>query len=102
MKVIDEAVLDKFRTAHYCEYCQRWCERTDPHHWKPKGMGSGSRLDIPRNLIALCRECHNKAEDGNIPRHVILALIAVREQVWPDAIEAEIYLLLRTPKEEMP
>ncbi len=100
--ITNEAVLDLFRTSGPCEYCGRWCERRDPHHARAKGLGGGSRLDLPINLISLCRKHHDEAHAGNIPRHVILALIAVRERKWPEEIEAEIHLLLRTPKGDMP
>ena len=37
----------------------------DIHHIEPKGMGGRPNADTPDNLIALCRECHEKAH-GNI------------------------------------
>ncbi len=104
MKVIDENCLDKFRQAPLCEYCHAVNrDGLHPHHWYAKGMGGASRLDIRENLIALCACCHQKVHDGNIPRHVILALIAVRCHAFPDNVKAMVHRLLRTlPGEEMP
>ncbi len=88
MKIIDEACLDKFRQAPQCEYCHKVnYGQLEPHHWRAKGMGGACRMDTSINLISLCRLCHQKCEDGNIPRHVILALIAVREQLSPVQIK---------------
>ncbi len=103
MKIIDEACLDKFRQAPACEYCGI-AGRGDlhPHHWYAKGMGGASRLDIRENLIALCAFCHQKVHDGNIPRHVILALIAVRMKSWPDQIRDMVHRLVRMPPSDEP
>ena len=34
----------------------------DIHHLVPRGMGGSKLRDNIENLIALCRECHDKAE----------------------------------------
>ena len=36
----------------------------DIHHIEPKGMGGSKTKDVIENLVALCRECHNKAHDS--------------------------------------
>ena len=102
MRVVSEKTLDLFRGRGECSCCGRWCRRLEPHHWYPKGAGSGARLDIPENLIALgsafdCA-CHKKAEDGNVPRSKLLALIALREGKLPEEVLAVIYDMLRRPK----
>src|SRR5438046_1092997 len=99
MTILDEACLDAFRQAPHCEYCRTPSRgRLEPHHYHPRGREAATQLDIRENLIALCRLCHQKCEDVNIPRHVILALISVRLAKWPVEIEDLIFRLLRTPK----
>ena len=46
-----------------CEKCD--CEATDIHHINARGMGGDpqGRKDIIENLMALCRECHEKYGD---------------------------------------
>ncbi len=39
-----------------CEVCQK--EAVDIHHIEARGMGGSKTKDIPENLMALCRECH--------------------------------------------
>lgn len=98
MKVIDENVLDTFRAKKNCEWCGRWTVPCEAHHWKPRGIGGGSRLDIKENLIGLCRECHNRAESGDIPRSAILETIADREGMTPEQVQELIWEKLRTKK----
>ena len=95
MIVINKPLLAEFRAKLVCEHCGRAIiGPAEPHHWKPKGMGGGSRLDIRCNLIALDSRCHRMAEDGNIPRETILAIIAQREGMLQDEVQAEIWRLL--------
>lgn len=95
MKILDEALLDEFRAAPWCEWCGRPSPgRLDPHHVWAKGMGGGGQLDHRWNLFSMCRLCHdragNPASKNGIPRWKILILIAIRERTTPEAIEAEI------------
>lgn len=86
MVVIDEAVLDRFRAAGRCEICFTYRTRRDPHHHVGRGMGGGTRCDIPENLIALCRTCHDKVGNLKIMRSEVLELIAKREKKTPKEI----------------
>jgi len=100
MIVIDEPMLDLFRGPGRCEGCGKPCRRREPHHIKKRGLGGGSRLDIPINLIALgsafdCA-CHIKAEAGTLPKAKLLEIVAGREGRTPEQVELEIYRLLRT------
>jgi hypothetical protein len=85
-----EAVLDRFRSAPCCEWCGRSVCRAEPHHFYHKrGMGAGSQLDIPENLVSLCRLCHHAAENlrpsataltrGPVTREALLKVVAQRE-----------------------
>lgn len=52
MKIVEE------RSKGICEYCNS-NKATDPHHICEIGMGGGNRLDIPINILHVCRICHN-------------------------------------------
>jgi 5-methylcytosine-specific restriction endonuclease McrA len=45
-----------------CENCN--AQAVDIHHLEPRGMGGNKRKDAIENLIALCRNCHLKAENN--------------------------------------
>lgn len=100
MKIISEAVLDRFRAVKKCQWCGREINegRAHPHHWRHRGMGGGSRLDIPENLIAVDWWCHQMMEARVIHPDAVLYVIALREKTTPDAIVDKINELLRTPK----
>ena len=50
----------------FCEACG--AVAVDIHHIEPRGMGGSPSKDVPENLIALCRDCHGKAESGEISK----------------------------------
>ncbi len=43
-----------------CELCPKTA--VDIHHIEPRGMGGSKSKDVIENLMAVCRECHLKAE----------------------------------------
>jgi predicted HNH restriction endonuclease len=45
-----------------CEVCG--APSVDIHHLQPKGMGGSKTKDYIENLIAVCRDCHNKCHDS--------------------------------------
>ena len=47
----------------------------DIHHIEPRGMGGNPDKDILENLIALCRNCHEKAESGAITKEQLKDLL---------------------------
>lgn len=96
MRIVDEPLLNYFRHKRACEYCGN--DRApgfDPHHVFCKGMGSGGRLDVCLNLLALCRNCHQAFHDGHTPRHKFIEIIAYREGLEPDQVVAAIWTLRR-------
>lgn len=97
MRIVNERLLDEFRSARCCEWC-RQPARCEAHHVFCRGMGSATRLDVRVNLLSLCRLCHQKFHDGNILRCDLLAIVAQREGRLQDEIEREIYALRRAPK----
>ncbi len=97
MIIKDETCLDRFRFAKRCEWCQRRGE-VDPHHLWCRGMGGGGRLDIPINLISLCRSCHDETHAGRITRIDLLLIVAKREHTDQDTIKDTIRDLRRKGK----
>lgn len=99
--------LKRFRDVGKCSWCGRPTpDGCDPHHLVKRGMGGGSRLDIPGNLVSLCRgyyrgqwvSCHDDAERGDITRESLLAVVAAREGVMQADILAEIKRVQALPK----
>lgn len=99
MRIINEALLIDFRLLGRCEHCRKPLPVLEAAHLFTRGMGGGSRLDIPINLNGLCRVCHQMHHDGNLPRAHLLEVIAQREQVTVDQIEREIFRLQRLDKD---
>jgi hypothetical protein len=105
VRVVNEDLLEECRLPGRCEFCGKYCKVREPHHLFCNGMGSGSRLDIRINLIALgstyfwqC-ECHRLAHAGTISREALLAIVAVREGRTPEQITEEIWRLRRKAKQ---
>lgn len=104
MKIVNVALLKRFRTAGHCELCGVWCKVREPHHAFTRGAG---QLDVPFNLIAVgstrkseCR-CHARVDGRDspaIPFDEVLAVIAKREGVTPEWIESEVWRLRRLPQ----
>lgn len=97
MRVMDEALLDVFR-ARACEWCMA-PPRSEAHHIYAKGIGGGARLDVPLNLISLCRSCHGKVHMGIISREKFWIQVAAREGLESgDVAKEAVWRLLRKGK----
>lgn len=82
MIIVNEPLLATFRAATQCEVCRAKIRTgLDPHHVFARGMGGGHRLDVPFNLVAICRTCHTKTHLGHIARGVFLDIILKRERL---------------------
>ena len=60
-----QQVIDAFRAEHLapgkrCMMCERE-QATDPHHIEKR---RGDQYDVPENLLAVCRLCHDRIEHG--------------------------------------
>lgn len=104
VKIVDEALLDEFRTGGRCQFCGRLCVAREPHHLWPRGAGGWQRLDIRINLIALGSSqgfqcpCHHLIHTGKIKREDVLRVVARREGLSPAEIADRINEIL-WPKE---
>lgn len=105
MKILDEALLDEFRTVGRCDVCGRSCLFREPHHIWARGMGGGGRLDVRINLLAVGQSrtyqcfCHGLIHNGAIKRDDLLLIVARREKTTPGAIRDEINRLRRLDRE---
>lgn len=101
MEIIDDELLDFFRESFRCEWCKKATIVDCHHYWYRRGIGGGSRLDHPWNLVSLCRADHDAHHQGNVPtRTDLLAIVAAREGVLQDDIIAELLRLRNLPREE--
>lgn len=101
MKIIDEDFLEQVRRRPACEFCGRRTRNgLDAHHFPiAKGMGNGSQLDHPWNLMALCRKCHTSHHAGNQPtRDQLYEVLECRELVTRLMIWTELNRILRLQK----
>ncbi len=75
-RIVDEALLDRFRAMRNCEHCGKPC-RPHPHHVKSRGAGGG---DTTGNVIAMAPDCHDAVHRGQISRETLRAIIARRPE----------------------
>lgn len=100
MRVPDEDLLDAFRAARRCDLCGLPIyDRAEPHHVYPKGAGSGSRVDIRENIMAVHRNCHASIEAGNVHREVCWLIVALREGKTPEEVKTLVYRIVAAPKD---
>lgn len=107
MKIVNERLLDEFRTPGNCEWCGKKCRRREPSHLRGKGQGA-YRLDIRINLNALgstidkqC-DCHIRHHAGNEPTYYdLLTIIAQREGVLQDDIEEAVEFLRNISRKDL-
>jgi len=55
-----------------CEFCKK--QAVDIHHIDNKGMGGSVSKDFIENLVALCRECHDKCHNESLFNKIIRIL----------------------------
>lgn len=100
MTIVDDDVLADFRSSGQCELCGRRVYPLDPHHaFLKRGMGGGSRLDVPENLAALCRICHHECETQTAVADTVRRIVAKRHGLTTAVIREWLDLVNRTPKE---
>lgn len=66
-----------FRYFGYCSDDVILCEvcgavSVDIHHIVPKGMGGSKTKDNIENLMAVCRDCHNKAHANILTKQQLM------------------------------
>lgn len=88
-------------SEHCCEYidpvtgerCNHSAEG-EPHHIRTRGAGGDDRRE---NLIHLCGWHHRLFHDGNLDRNELIAIVAKREGVTPEAIADVLQLPFQRP-----
>jgi hypothetical protein len=96
MKIVNERILREFREKQRCEHCGADTRTgADPHHVAGRGHGGGNRMDVPINLVGLCRFCHTRLHNGVIPRKAMLEIVAEREGVLPEQVKAALDFISR-------
>lgn len=81
------------RDGGMCVWCGHWA--TDCHHRQPRGAGGSTdpAINLPSNLVALCRSCHARTESYRsqaraygllVPRPVVPSTVRLflRERRW--------------------
>lgn len=105
MKITNGKLLAPMRLPGRCELCGRACGQREVHHVFCKGMGGGSCLDVPINLVSLgafgncC--CHSQFHGGHIARAEFLAVIASREGMDIDLIDETLKRLHNAVKDKL-
>lgn len=95
--IINELLLQTFRDFPRCEWCGVEGRGTlQPHHVICRGMGSGSRLDIPENLFAVCWKDHDLIGRGKITYWQIIPIVAKRCGKGVDELREYVFELLRS------
>ena len=80
MKIVDpDVMIQLHEEVTRCELCDNRHPKLEVHHIWSRGMGGGSRLDIPWNLIVLCQPCHMDAQANKIPKRTLWGIAAERE-----------------------
>lgn len=103
MRIVDPKTLALFRGRGLCGYCGRFNCVREAAHVSARGMGSGKRVDLAINLIALggvwgCA-CHDKSHNGKEPtQEQLLAKVAAREGVSVDQIKECLKNIRNLPK----
>lgn len=93
MILADESLLDRFRGPGICERCERYFRSRDAAHIVTRGLGGGHRVDIPANIVSLCRRCHATQDIDELKR-----IVERREKVrWSDIIDV-VRAIQRLPK----
>lgn len=101
MRLVDKALLKIVAACPNCECCgARTPNGADPHHIYSKGAG---RVDIPENLVALCRSCHNGYHYSSKPSlQDLLTIVAIREGMIAEDIEKEVFRIRNLDKDGKP
>ncbi len=93
----DPKVLERFRIPR-CRHCAMFVGRTEPHHVWPSGRDNAFKLDIPMNLVPLCRPCHRICHMSPAGTHTTLVgYVAEREGLTVRHVERQMKRLRRAP-----
>jgi hypothetical protein len=109
MRIHTTKVLRTFRAPGYCEVCNLYCRKREPHHIRAKGMGGGGALNVPINLVSvgaveklpdgrarLSCPCHKLIHAGKINIDELLTIVARREGAEPETVREVLDWMRRT------
>lgn len=96
MKFEIAKALAQARTWHTCEGCGRYADRLDPHHRMTRGSGgvhglAGEVSNDVRNLLMLCRPCHERTLNAATECIEVGWVIERRSGVDPREVPAKIH-----------
>lgn len=99
MRVADKGPLAAYQGKGMCEWCRRSYLVRHAAHVYARGMGGGSTLNHPWNLVSLCWQCHWNNHNAREPtRQDLLKVVAWREQLRPEELLRELHRMLRLDK----
>lgn len=101
MVIIDKDLLAFFRRQGRCEWTGKRGP-VDPNHIVPRGVGSGKRLDIRLNLIAMNRAAHDEYHAGQILQAELVLIVCQREKCLQRDWWSVMRWLRRLPKDPLP
>lgn len=90
-RVTDKTLLKALRIG-CCELCGRADMERGVHHIITRGAAGP---DARCNLVCLCNSCHTAAHAGNIAKEQLWAIVAAREGMTAEQVEAEARALAR-------
>lgn len=94
MKIVNQKVQQRIKSAMRCEFpgCNR--RPTDPCHISARGTSSHKQIDVPCNLLAGCRFCHDRQHQQFKPsRKEMQEIAAKREGMTQEQVEETIWKL---------
>jgi hypothetical protein len=88
--IVDEALLDTYRTAGPCWWCGRVFPGREACHIFGRGQEGCTRFDVVENLCSLDTACHAANHAGQQPTTLdLLHIVAARLGTTVDAIRSK-------------
>jgi hypothetical protein len=94
VRVISPAAMAACRAKGRCENCGK-PGAVDCHHLHSRGIGGGTRIDVPELLMALDRQCHDLAA---VLGNTLLEKVAAREKTTVELLTEFRWRIIREPK----
>jgi hypothetical protein len=104
MKIKNARLLATFRTPGFCEICNLYVAKREPHHlWRRTPeisirinlISLGALVKMPDGRERFLCGCHRMIHDSKIPASRVLSIVALRENCTPEDIEEVMHWLRR-------